>query len=52
MVYPHNGKLYKNKNEQSTATHNMDESDSNVSSENDKLKKYIRYDYNLHMQNS
>lgn len=30
----------------------MDESDSNMSSEHDKLKKYIQYDYNLHIQNS
>ena len=30
----------------------MDESDSNMSRENHKLKKYIEHDYNLHIKNS
>lgn len=39
-------------NKLSQHTNNMDESDSNMSSENDKLKKYTQHDYNLHIQNS
>lgn len=45
VVYSYNKILYRNENEQTTATHNMDESHNNIMScERCHSKEYIQYD--------